>query len=409
MNRGVLGLVAAASTSVILGIMFLQMCKMMPTCLVYASLLLTPVLLITMGAVLHLMNLTIAGIMFAVFGLIIATCMMWCWRDLIPFTVIVVETIAHVIQLYTAIMGITVFGGILGMVWSILVVLATFGVYAMMFANAKEAEPSSSSEDPHLSQAAGYGIYFLIMLVMYWGSQVCRFVPHVSTCGVFGRWYYNKDLGSPVTSSLGFAMNKGFGPICFGAFVISVIRALQAVAEAMEGNETVEILGMVLKCLLSCVGEIVEFFSDLAYVQVAVRGFSFCEGVNATFALCKFQNIKPLLAGSLIGSVVTMTSLCCMLGAIAAGVAASWPYGTDSNSDPAAFTVCKITAVFSMLVGIIVGGGMMATISSGCSCLMVLYAEDPEALERSRPALAEAFEARMNDIGEGFELASRSH
>merc|ERR1712039_958758 len=108
--------------------------------------------------------------------------------------------------------------------------------------------------------------------------------------------------GVRVRSSFAVAMTTSFGSICFGSFLIATIRALEITVRQMrvdqqqEGNLTCCVILLVLECIISCIGDMMEYFSEWAYVQVAVRGCSFMDAVRITFSMCSCANVKTILA-----------------------------------------------------------------------------------------------------------------
>ncbi|CAE8634940.1 unnamed protein product [Polarella glacialis] len=101
-------------------------------------------------------------------------------------------------------------------------------------------------------------LYVLAVLIFIWGAQV--------------------------------ALTTSFGSICFGALLVAAMRAWEAfLCQArkqaqQEGNTACCLLLMAVECVVSCIGDILEYFSEWAYVQCAVRGVSFVEAARITYS-----------------------------------------------------------------------------------------------------------------------------
>jgi hypothetical protein len=152
------------------------------------------------------------------------------------------------------------------------------------------------------SNKAGFGVMFYFFLTYFWGITVLSNTLHVTTSGAFAEWFLIPDgstverlgvisVGSQykVCNSLYRALTTSFGSICYGSFLISVIRALKACIreETQDGEENafVLFLSCIARCILSCIEDIMEFMNTYAYVHVAIYGDDFCSAGEKTWNL----------------------------------------------------------------------------------------------------------------------------
>lgn len=132
-------------------------------------------------------------------------------------------------------------------------------------------------------------LIFLFVLVYIWGQLVSMNTAHTACAGVYGRWYFQKDAGATVLNSLRVAWTTSFGSICYGSFIVALVRAVQAVVRAMrkeaedDGNIILCIVLRIIECMIDCAGDIIEGITEWAYIQCAVRGVGFCDACWATF------------------------------------------------------------------------------------------------------------------------------
>eukprot|EP00932_Pfiesteria_piscicida_P004764 SRR837773.14669.p1 GENE.SRR837773.14669~~SRR837773.14669.p1 ORF type:complete len:285 (-),score=75.05 SRR837773.14669:106-867(-) len=238
---------------------------------------------------------------------------------------------------------------------------------------------------------------FVLGLLLYWGGQVIWNSCHTTYCGVFGRWYFGSTVSDSdssdgrndsdlLTPSLKVALITSFGSICYGSLLVAVVRALEMVARAMRqesDNIVVVIIGCIMECLLNCVGDMIEYFNDWAYVQCALRGSSLCEAASITYSKLTCANIQYIFQDLLIGSVSSFGSLTVAGVACMATAAASYVmYGPE---------VAAGAAIFAFFVGMISGGTAVGIINSGSKTILTCWAEDPERLSHDHEETHNAF------------------
>merc|ERR1712070_490816 len=153
-----------------------------------------------------------------------------------------------------------------------------------------------------------------------------------------------------------------------------------------------------VQCFLRCVEDIVEFLSYFAYVQVAVRGYSFMDSVRVTFALCKYRNMGVIFGASLVGNVVFMASLLCGLvaGLVSAGVAYSMKPSDAGNNY--ASSVPSIALLLGIFVGTASAEMILYSMRSGFATVAVCWANDHEELSSKCPELHHDFAERTQAL-----------
>lgn len=395
-QQAMLACAGAGFCSLFMAILFLEVLKRYTECLVWVALLLCPIMLVFGGLALMMFGwavdgegfgLVMAGGIGFLIGICLGTCVVFCWRDMIPFTVLLIQTVVEVMKKHPTMILISIAGSVLAICWSLLVGFAVLGL---------QFHERAVHENDGLfwSDSLLHGVVkFALCLVYLWGGLVMANVASVACCGVFGRWFFGQDMDGAVRPSLKAAMTTSFGSICFGSFLVATIRALYMVvdmaqrAAAEDGNLVVVLILCVVKCCLDCVGDLVEWFNEFAYVQCAVRGVSFCSAVQATFALCTLSNCRLICADSLVGSVCFLAAMPCMAtGAGAAYAICSMMEGHENMS--------ATMALVGMFIGLVVGIAAIRPVQSGSTTFVVCWAEHPEALLLSKPQLAQAFAQR---------------
>merc|ERR1711948_17795 len=98
------------------------------------------------------------------------------------------------------------------------------------------------------------------------------------------------------------------------------------------GNYVACIIACIIKSIIQCIGDILEWISTYVYVQCAVRGLGFLDGARATYALATIGNLIYIVAAILCEWVVFMGAcLCAMTGAIVAGFVGYYTSGLEGG------------------------------------------------------------------------------
>jgi len=378
--------VAGALASSVAAIGLAALSATAAACVVWVSLLFGPVALIFFGLVYCALDYAIVGLPWLAVGVGMLMCVLCCYRRFIPFTILVVQTVSQVIVRNPMMVFASLVGTFLSFVWMVLVMVAFVG------AGMHEYNKDQAGKK-HPSQGEAYGIYFVLVFLMLWGWQVFGNICHVTYCGVFGRWYHRVD-GTPLTKSLAVACTTSFGSICFGALLIAAVRAVELTVRAMrraaqsDGNIACCIVLLVLECVVSCLGDILEYFSEWAYVQCAVRGVTFLEGARVTYAMMTCANAHYILSDLLINKVVGLGAVICALFGCLISVVTARCYTHDPN-------VSFASGFGGFSFGFSAGLAATGILSSGAKTILALWAENPEPLKRNHPEINQEFEQRI--------------
>jgi len=390
-NRPVIGTVLASgmlggAASLVAAGVYVLLARTAPGCVVWASLLFGPTLMIVGGLALLLASPPL-GLILLSLGILSLMCVFCCYARFVPFTIKVTEIVSSVMQEHPGMISVSLFGAFLGLVWSLVCALAFVGTYVTHCGSvdsASECEPS-------------YPVIFLAVLVVFWGAQVIYNLCHVTYCGVYGRWYHKPAEGATIGQSFRVAATTSFGSICLGALLVATIRALEVVLRMArvsaqeDGNIVCCLLLLPLECVVSCIGDILDYFSEWAYVQCAVRGASFVEAARITQSMMTCANLFYVLQALLMDSVVNLGTLFCGAVGCAVGAVTS---GMMGGPGPSPGTVAAGAAA-GFWAGLIVGGAAAGILSSGAKTILALWAEDPEPLQRMRPSLHNELEDRI--------------
>ena len=370
-----LACVAGAAGGLTLASMWIVLAQVCASTIVYFSLYAIPTLLLVAGVLALLAGSGNSGLLLCLVGGL-SLAVTKCWARYIPFTIEVIQMVSTAFSENSEMVAISAVGGLLGPVWFVLVALG----YAACLSKLSGGSVGDGSDERH----GGLGYLFLFVLI--WGSGVIQNVCHVAYSGVFSRWYF-EQRESPLVSSLYVATVTSFGSICFGTMTMAAIQTVEAIVQgvqeqaAEEGNVVLCVIALILQCIIACIGDLMEYFSQWVYVMCAIRGGSFCGSARGTCALFSCAGMKPIMGGLLIDPVVTLGCLFGGLGGMGFAAFAAFTRASGAGNMSRA-DVIGLCAVLGLVSALISGAGGMAVLSSGTKAILMCWAEDPDRLHQ---------------------------
>lgn len=294
------------------------------------------------------------------------------------------EVVTDVIEQHPCMLVVSSLGALFGLVWTVSCAVAFTGLYM---------ENEEMFRDA--TKYTRYGVVFVTSLLFGWGTMIASNACHVMYCGVFGRWYFDKETESSLTKSINAALTTSFGSVCFGSLLVALVRAAEAVARtcrrdaAEEGDYVTCVLACILECFINCIGDVLEYFNEWAYVQCAIRGTSFIESAKITYSMATCANLPYIIRDLLLNSLVTLGSFICALAGAACGAGAG--YVLDSSN------AAIMGGVLGFFVGLIAGFAAIGVINSGIKTILMCWAEDPRPLQNTHPDIHDAFMERIRN------------
>jgi len=380
------GVVVSFFSLLLAGIALLVVMKI-PETMIKASL----IFVVILAGVAMVMAFASGSLYGGIFSLIFFAFSIWYARAVwsrIPFAAVNMTTAIAAIR---ANFGITLFAylfPILGVFWIIIWMIAFAGV-----------NESTYGDDG----GANYGYLALLFLSFFFGEQVLENCVHVTISGLVGTWWVapedNGFCSGAVCNSFIRTMTTSFGSICFGSLLVAIIRTLEMLARQAREDGDAGILACIAECILSCLGDLMEYFNKWAFVYVGIYGYSYIEAGKNVIQLFKNRGWEAIIADDLVGNVVVLTSVVTglFMGGISVALAntTTWFTGTPFE-DP------RIPAFF---VGFIIGFGvtaiLLSTIASGVNAVIVMFADAPAELERNYPEISRNMREKWMEVYPG--------
>ena len=205
------------------------------------------------------------------------------------------------------------------MLWSV----CTLAVY-----NAHSDDKPVCTKDRHTgdetcARQVAWGPYFGLLVSFYWGLQVFRNISHTTTAGVVGSWWFlPQQFSGVVSGALRRSCTWSFGSICFGSLLVSIIRALEQIANGARGRDGEQsAIACLVQCILSCIRSLLEWLNRWAFTYVGIYGYSFGVAGKAVFELFGTRGWSMIINDSLIENTLSLAAF--MNGALCAGIGAA--------------------------------------------------------------------------------------
>ncbi|OUM61321.1 hypothetical protein PIROE2DRAFT_45305 [Piromyces sp. E2] len=329
----------------------------------------------------------IMGVMMILFALLYILCYFW-WRSRIPFAEVMLSTVTSVTRKYPATIFVGFVGCFLASIWFTFISVTLVATISYL---------QHKIENDYVA----YVVYIFLIFSFYYSSQVISNTVHVTISGVFATYYFRGvvdkntkkievDVKNPTLQSFKRAITTSFGPICYGSLIIAIIRTLEYLARQMkeqaseDQNFVVAIIACCIECIISMIGDIIEYFNVYAFTEVAIYGKSYCEAAKDTWEICKAHGIEALINDNLIGNVLSIgalsvacmcTALTCAIGFLILGIEE--------------VVIYVVFGIIAFLFGFAIFSVVAQVINSGVATTFVCICEDPDALHYTKPELWE--------------------
>ena len=141
-----------------------------------------------------------------------------------------------------------------------------------------------------------------------------QFVYASSAC----IWYFTSEKGTenhPIAKSFKRGIRYHFGSLAFGALIVAIIQFIMIFFEYIKkkveltagkaAGKCIKCLISCVQCCLACVAKVMEFINKHAYIQIALKGDSFCTAAWEGFGLI-IRNVGRFSVLTAIGGIFSI-------------------------------------------------------------------------------------------------------
>ena len=249
-----------------------------------------------------------------------------------------------------------------------------------------------------------YGFWFHIVMLFYITAIIeaySQFVYASSAC----IWYFNFEKGTenhPIAKSFYRGFRYHFGSLVFGATIIAIIRFIMFFIEVIKKkleksvgknqSKCFKCIFCCIQCCLGCCNKIMEFINKHAYIQIALKGDSFCTAAFEGFGLI-IRNLGRFSMLALIGGMFSLIgTLFITVGSCIIGyflITRVHYFSDELNS-------CVLPVVAFGIVGFVMGRVTMSIFSVSGDALIHSFLLDEE-LNKGQPKAFPELQKFMND------------
>ena len=249
-----------------------------------------------------------------------------------------------------------------------------------------------------------YGFWFHIVMLFYITAVISaysQFVYASSAC----IWYFNAEKGTenhPIAKSFYRGFRYHFGSLVFGATIVAIIRFLMFFVEYIKKKvekttgkkqgKCFKCIFCCIQCCLACCNKFIEFVNKHAYIQIALKGDSFCTAAFEGFGLI-IRNLGRFSMLAVIGGIFSIigtlfiTILSCVIGYFL--ITEVDYFSKDLNS-------CVLPVCAFGIIGFIMGRVSMSIFSVSGDALIHSFLLDEE-INKGQPKAFPELQKFMND------------
>ena len=156
-----------------------------------------------------------------------------------------------------------------------------------------------------------FALFYMTAII----SAYSQFVYSSSAC----IWYFTSEKNTEehwIKKSFKRGIRYHFGSLAFGALIVAICQCImlwfEYVKKKVDATLGKKVDSKCFKCIISslqccvgCIAKIMEFINEHAYIQIALKGDSFCTAAWEGFALI-VRNLGRFSTLTLIGSLFTI-------------------------------------------------------------------------------------------------------
>jgi hypothetical protein len=216
-------------------------------------------------------------------------------------------------------------------------------------------------------------------------------VALTTVAGVYATVYFmtQQRPPNPTCKSLKRAMTWSFGSICFGSMVVAVLQTIRYLVN--KNRERNDLAGAIIDCLLRIIEDLTRYFNYYAFIHVAIYGKPYIASAKDVWSLLKRNGVFSIINDNIIGTYCGMASMAISTFCALLTFVGVWLFVGNTG-------VAIACAYVSILLGSLTCYLVFEIIQSGATTTMVCLAEDPNAMQRSKPELYNKLSASYSGI-----------
>ncbi|KAJ3051707.1 hypothetical protein HK097_007273 [Rhizophlyctis rosea] len=236
-------------------------------------------------------------------------------------------------------------------------------------------------EDPKTSHKMEW--FHLFGFLWSWAFLIG--LSQLTVAGAFAIWYWTLDKrrvpSFPVVRSFYRSVRYHLGSIALGSALIALVQIVRLLLLGITRqvkatqNKVAKYILMCVQCLLGWLQKLIKWINKNAYIEIAIRGRSFCTSASAALGLV-IRNVLRLVAVDWVGDFILFLSKIAIT--VATGVCAYYALQYQVS-------IGKLTLQFPLIVAVIAGAEafvvaqiFMGVYEMGIDTIFLCFLEDDE-------------------------------
>eukprot|EP01017_Pseudomicrothorax_dubius_P022500 TRINITY_DN24371_c0_g1_i1.p1 TRINITY_DN24371_c0_g1~~TRINITY_DN24371_c0_g1_i1.p1 ORF type:complete len:655 (+),score=109.81 TRINITY_DN24371_c0_g1_i1:198-2162(+) len=202
-------------------------------------------------------------------------------------------------------------------------------------------------------------------------------------------WYYaqgqdGQGAHRPVSRSFYRAFRYHLGSIAFGSLILAIVQAIKLIlayisAKAKEtgmtkNNKFVEYAIAAMNCLVNCFERFIQYLNKNAYIQIAIRGTTFCQAARDAFYMMWKNPVRFAVMAGLGEAYLFVGKLFIVFitTAIGYGLITNIPDYKDDLNSPI------LPSILFICISYVIGLMFMSVYGMACDTIMQCFCTDEE-------------------------------
>lgn len=396
-------MLVSAALAVVVGIVFLRLLQHHASKMIWVAIGVQVLIPLAAGGALAATHGLGAGATFLVIGSIAAVCI-FVWRDFFPLAARLLSVAAEGLNSNSGLIGFV----LLVQLALLLLLLPVFVLMAVAWTNGQVAPNPMRRDlltggelDSHsvCRDAQGEEVpccvwevhgwvgpwMALASLTVLWSTFLAFTIRLFVISGTIAQWYFAAASLTSTTRGamrrcIRHALGSSFGSLCCGSAILTWVEVMRSAANSARSNND-NLLACLMRALLECIYQLIEYITKFAVVRLAITGEAFFDaGRNAADLLSRnfLKSVGVWWFPPLVLNATAFAASVAWGGAVYGLSKAAWAGRVQGNLD------AILLGVFSGLLAALVLSFLVSVLLDCVNAIYFAYAMDRDMDRQTR-------------------------
>lgn len=165
--------------------------------------------------------------------------------------------------------------------------------------------------------------FYYYLFGLFWNVAFILALGDCTISGAFAIWYWTLDKKNLpkniVLKSFWRSIRYHMGSLLFGALILAFVWLIRFILEQFRQrvksskNKAAIYIANCLSCCFLCIEKFIRYVSTMAYIEIAVYGYSFCSAIQAVGAIISRNTFRAFVLEGISNVILLMARLSIML------------------------------------------------------------------------------------------------